>query len=354
MILSKPAVFIFFLVFCGTAVGQPEPIKVGAILILSGLGAEQGINSQRGATLATEEINAAGGFNGRPLKLIFEDEVGPNPKGAVTAYRKLTTVDKVSFILGPQWLNEVQAVDPLAVKDNVFLVIPSTCGPTLSKNTFCLWADPVQEMESFAEYIYSRQKTVVTFASTEPWESLCIESFKNRYEQLGGKVLDSLLPNENSSDVRTEALKSKAANPEAIVTCGLIHFAQYTQFLRKFDVKAQIYASELFQELINAAGPAAENIVYITPTLPDAVFSEKFAKRFSATPDIPATQAYDGIRMLAKAIAEEGNNFHGVQHFFQTFKEYKGAIGAIREKEGRAIVPTGLYTIQAGRPIRID
>lgn len=332
---------------------QSAPIKIGAILILSGLGAEQGMNSEKGARLAQEEINQAGGVRGRKLEIIFEDEVGPNPRGAVSAFHKLTTLDGVKYILGPQWLNEVQAVDPLAVKGGVFLVIPSTCGPGLSDHTFCVWADPEQEVDVYAKYIFARHKTIVAFGSSEPWETICLKRFAESYTKLGGQVIQVLAPNENQTDVKTEATRTMAARPEAIFSSGAIHFVSYRKDLVRLRVGAPFYMVELFQELINAAGPAAEGVFYITPTLPDENFKAKFRTRFNVEPDIPATQAYDAIHMLAAAIEKNGEGFDKVQHYFRNFGEYHGAIGTIRSLQGKAAVPKAIYQVRNAKSVLV-
>ena len=60
------------LLTAGLAYGA-DPIKIGSVLRLS-IGAEHGIPSQRGVEMAVDEVNKAGGINGRQVELIFEDE----------------------------------------------------------------------------------------------------------------------------------------------------------------------------------------------------------------------------------------------------------------------------------------
>lgn len=88
---------------------------------MSGEGATWGVNQQRGSLLAAEEFNAAGGINGKVVKIIFEDSPSGIARNAVSAYSKLVHGNGIKFILGPLTIDELLAVSPLSVKDHVFL-----------------------------------------------------------------------------------------------------------------------------------------------------------------------------------------------------------------------------------------
>src|SRR2546430_12818989 len=76
-----------------------DAIKVGVVTPLSGTYAPIGKQVRWGAELAVKEINAAGGVNGRPFELLFEDEEA-NPPVAVRKAEKLLQQDKVDLLTG--------------------------------------------------------------------------------------------------------------------------------------------------------------------------------------------------------------------------------------------------------------
>ena len=80
------------------AAAQSAPIKIGAILPLTGSGASYGVWMKGGAEMAAEEINAAGGINGHKLEVIYEDHAADASK-AVNAMQRLVEVEKVPFSL---------------------------------------------------------------------------------------------------------------------------------------------------------------------------------------------------------------------------------------------------------------
>jgi branched-chain amino acid transport system substrate-binding protein len=96
-----------------------EPHVIGAINPLSGTNAVQGRDMKRGEELALNEINATGGINGRPLRIIWEDTQSNADQG-IKAVRKLVEKDKVPLIIGSyssgvslptgQWTNSKKVI----------------------------------------------------------------------------------------------------------------------------------------------------------------------------------------------------------------------------------------------------
>ncbi|TLM98292.1 hypothetical protein FDZ73_23735, partial [bacterium] len=76
-----------------------EPIKIGMVLDSSGNASSLGMPERNSALLLEEKINAAGGINGRPVKLIIEDSESDESKAVLKA-KKLVEQDKVVAIVG--------------------------------------------------------------------------------------------------------------------------------------------------------------------------------------------------------------------------------------------------------------
>jgi len=82
-----------------TATTAKAPIKLGAILPLSGPSAATGQDMKDGYELAVEQINAAGGVNGANVQVIYEDDKN-DPATAVASWEKLVNSDKVEIMMG--------------------------------------------------------------------------------------------------------------------------------------------------------------------------------------------------------------------------------------------------------------
>ena len=100
-----------------------EPIKIGAVLSLTGPAAPHGENEKMGIDLAVTEINNTGGILGRPLKIIYEDDQ-TSPVQTVTSTTKLITIDKVEAIIGGTWDFLINAAAPVIREKKKILITP--------------------------------------------------------------------------------------------------------------------------------------------------------------------------------------------------------------------------------------
>ena len=112
-------------------VGAAEPFRVGVLQAMSGVGETYGTVMERAIRMAANEINAAGGVEGRDLELVVEDEKC-NARDAITAYTKLTQVDGIKVIIGTSCSGAALGVAPLAQKDKVILFSGSNTSPDLT------------------------------------------------------------------------------------------------------------------------------------------------------------------------------------------------------------------------------
>ncbi len=105
------------------AIAANEPIKIGYLPALTGPSSSTGVGINRGVQLAVEDINNAGGVNGRKLELIVRDTQS-DPTKAVNAVSELTQRQKVSMIFGPVNSGEALAATPLIARDKVPMLHP--------------------------------------------------------------------------------------------------------------------------------------------------------------------------------------------------------------------------------------
>src|SRR5215204_6534970 len=96
-----------------TTTGGGDTIKVGVYGDTSGATSSFGQSTKNGIQLAFDEINAAGGVNGKKLEMIFEDDQG-RPEQATTVVQKLVNQDKVQALLGEVASTNSLAAAPVA------------------------------------------------------------------------------------------------------------------------------------------------------------------------------------------------------------------------------------------------
>ena len=147
---------------------ETGPFRIGVMESVTGPGETYGTVAVQAKELAVEEINAAGGINGRMLELVVEDSKC-NAQDAITAFNKLTDVDGVKIILGTSCSGAMLGAAPLAEKEGVVLFSGLATNPDIANagdyifrtsmsdaqvgidtgNT--MWADGVRNLATMSE-----------------------------------------------------------------------------------------------------------------------------------------------------------------------------------------------------------
>ena len=114
----------------GPVHAQQKTVKVGMLLAMTGPGAFYGQVMSRGAQLAVDQINRAGGVGGFKLELVIEDHKSGDADAGVSGARKMLDVDKVPVIL-TSYSAPTLAIQPLAVEKKVLLLNGGGVGSSL-------------------------------------------------------------------------------------------------------------------------------------------------------------------------------------------------------------------------------
>ena len=110
---------------------EKEPFRIGVMESLTGPGETYGTVANQAKQMALDEINGAGGIDGRMLELIVEDSKC-GAADAITAYHKLTEVDNLKIILGTSCSGAMLGVAPLAEEDGVILFSGLASNPDIA------------------------------------------------------------------------------------------------------------------------------------------------------------------------------------------------------------------------------
>jgi branched-chain amino acid transport system substrate-binding protein len=126
MTLKRISIFMIISLFglamiVAPALAVEGSYKVGAVFSVTGRASFLGDPEKKTAEMIAEQINKAGGINGKKLELIVYDTEGDSTKSALLV-KKLIEQDKVCAIIGPSTSGESLAVVPLAQKYQVPLI----------------------------------------------------------------------------------------------------------------------------------------------------------------------------------------------------------------------------------------
>jgi len=340
-----------------------EPIKIGSISALTGVGTAIGEEEKRGAELGVEFVNKNGGINGRPLVLVSEDLSIDKLKNAGTVTSKLINVDKVVGIVGPQWDEPAMAILPIVEAAKLPTIGPDTTDAVetngLGKYLFSTWYDNREGIETllkFAESKGYKRGTIIRLLDGGFWK-FTSDLFADRAPSYGITIIDDInINNPLANDFRTFITKAKAKNPDFIffVTSDpgeCIFFKQ----MREQNFAVPVLATE-------AAGNSASltecpnelaNLFFSTPSQNhdgyfkfEKMFSEKYGRR----PLFPsAVSAFDAVRIMALALEQTGGQGgEPLQKALAETKDFPGAtLPIITFKEnGFMITPDDVFEMQ--------
>ncbi len=196
-----------------------SPIVIGSIDPLTGSNAIQGTDMQRGEKLAMEQINAAGGICGRPLKILWEDTES-SAKGGMAAVHKLVEINKVHVILGAyssgislptgQWTNSKKIIQISEASTSPKL---RQIGPYFFN---VMGLDEVMGTKLAEFAMESGAQTYGSIVVNNPF-GIGIEIWtKKTIEKAGKKWLVGVRYDEKKLDYRAELQRLFAKKPEAV------------------------------------------------------------------------------------------------------------------------------------------
>ncbi|MBR0487236.1 MAG: ABC transporter substrate-binding protein [Treponema sp.] len=308
------------LLVLGCSGKSEDVIKVGSIGPLSGPVAVYGVECKNGIELAVEEINAAGGVNGKMLKIVAEDDEG-NPEKSVSAYKKLTTKDGIKLVIGSLTSGCTQAITQLAQAQKVLQIAPAATAPAITDaGNFIFrtcFIDPFQGTVGgkFSYDTLGSRKAAVLYDIGNDYSVGLTDNFVATFEALGGKIVAKESYATGDKDFNAQLTKIKNANPDVVYlpdyygTVALI-----AKQLRAQGINTPIVGADGWDGMNNDnAGDEVLNGFYSNHYATDSTegavqkFVEAFQAKYNKVPNAFAALGYDSVYMLKDAIAAAGS-----------------------------------------------
>ena len=196
-----------------------EPFRIGAMDALTGVGESYGNPILQAKLLAVEEINAAGGINGRMLAIIPEDSKCA-AQDAITAYNKLTDVDGVKIILGTTCSGAMLGAAPLAEADGVIMLSASATSPDIKKAGDYIFRTAIDDnqlgVDTGNALHADGHHHLATITEATDYAEGARRTTVARFEELGGHVVAAESYSSDVTDFRTQLTKLIASQPDAI------------------------------------------------------------------------------------------------------------------------------------------
>lgn len=330
--------------------GSKEVIKVGILIPQTGNSATIGKRMTQSAVAAFQEVNDAGGVNGRKIEYTIYDTVG-DPQTGISAFKKMTEIDNIRLgIIG--FSNVVTAVAPfLNQAGNVVLLnggAPPFDATKMGDNTIHTLNGQDNEMQAGAEYAYSTigARSVGMIYADVAANDAGVRKFAAAFEKLGGKVVGFEAVKQGQPDFRSVLTRLKAADLIYLYTYGPDDGNIMKQIKELgMNVKAMGYSGIVVPETISVGAGASEGL-YATSgyfdssaTDPQTVqFIKTWKKYVDANQDTKAmtfydATLYDSAKVLVQAldkVTKDGGNVNDpatVIRAIHSIKTFPGVTG---------------------------
>jgi len=335
------------------AISAPGPIKIGYLPALTGPSSSTGVGINRGAMLAVEAINKAGGINGAPIELIVRDTQS-DPTKAVNAVAELTKREKVALIWGPLNSGEALAATPLIARDKVPMLHPCWVDELIdvAKYPMSFRQAPNNTQIGGGANFYVvdvlKLKKVAVISDTTGYGTASVKTYVPMLKAKGADVVYENHVDAANPDLKPELLRMQSAGAQVImpwsVNAGFLSRILNTRGAMGWDVpvvgqttlgsgqtKALLEKPEYWNKVYSNN---FRNCCYANGKLPDnvAAYVERLKKANVELNDTLlwwVALGWDGVNLIAETIKKTGTKADDIVAYWNKLKDWPGLYGTV-------------------------
>jgi branched-chain amino acid transport system substrate-binding protein len=345
------------------------PLVIGTVGALTGPEAHFGSESQNGAQLAVEEVNAAGGVQGRQLVIRSYDSQS-RPEEAANAMTRLVTQDRALFVVGENQSSLSLAMAPAAAQGQVPMIAPSSTNPRVTTEggpyVFRVCFTDTFQGELLARYARETLKAdrvAVLVDQKSDYAVGLAKVFGTRFGALGGKIVAEEAYAKGDTDFRSQLTRAKASRPELLFIPGYYSdVGPMARQARELGMKATLLGGDGWDSgdrLGQLGGSAVEGALYSTHFAPDnpggrvQEFIGKYRARFGHVPDALGALGYDAARVGIDALRRSGGvGGPALREQIARTRDFDGITGRITLGPDRdAVKPAIIVKLHDGKPV---
>ncbi len=298
-----------------------DSIKIGFNAPLTGFAAADGNSARVGAELAVEQVNAAGGIDGKQIELVVYDDQA-SPKESAPLAVKLTTQDNVAAGISGSYSGATRAAATIYQENGVPYISAYAVHPDITRaGNFVFRTSFVGEVQGRAGAkligeMMGHKRVVMITLNNDFGKSLA-NGFKEKASDFGIEIVNEYEYSIKDREFGAIVSKVKSDQPDAIYASGYFFTAgPLVRQLRAAGIEASVIGQEGYdsQKFIEIAGPDAEGVI-ITTSLDrdsaDAVtqdFISGFEAKAGYPSDMVAASAHTAVLVMADALSRAADD----------------------------------------------
>ena len=356
---------------CGLAVSgcgsrNKNEILLGHFASMTGAQATFGQSTDNGIRLAVDEINAAGGVDGKKIDLITYDDKS-DAREAATAVTRLVMRDGVTAVLGEVASKLSLEGAPICQQSKIPMVTPSSTNPKVTEVGDMIFRvcfiDPFQGLvcAKFARENLKAEKAAILYDQSQPYSVGLQEEFAKSFKKLGGTITTTQAYQNGEQDFGAQLTAIRGSKPDVVFIPGYYNdVGNIAVQARRLGISVPLLGGDGWEspKLAEIGGDAINGCYYSNHYSPEDPspkvqnFIQKYKKRFGSTPDSMAALGYDATQILCDAIkrAKSTSGPAIAQQLAET-KDFDGVTGKITIDEHRnAVKPGVILEMKKGQP----
>ena len=341
-----------------------DKVKIGVFMSMTGDTANFGISSTNGIKLAADEVNAAGGINGKQIELDVQDDRS-DPSEAATIVTKFVTQDGVAAILGEVASSRSIAAAPIAQNAKIPMLTPSSTNPEVTRKGDYIFRscfiDPVQgaAIAQFAAKTLGKKRAGIMVDRKNDYSTGLEKFISSTFIKLGGEMVVTQSYQAGDQDFNAQITSIKGANPDVIFVPGYYgDVALFAKQARDKGITVPLVGGDGWdaEQLYKIGGTALNGSFFSNHYSPYDTdpkvqkFVNDYKARYNSIPDALAATAYDAARIMFDAI-KRANSLDGkaIRDALAATKDFPGVTGMVTFNENRdAVKPIIMIEIKDG------
>jgi branched-chain amino acid transport system substrate-binding protein len=339
---------VFVILFgCGPS-AKSQTYLVGAIFSITGPASYLGEPERNSLEMLAGELNAKGGINGHPVKLVIYDDEGDVTKARLHASKLIN--EGVQAIIGPSLTQTSMTALDITQKDKLPLISCAAGSAITSPVQDRFWVFKTAQTDQMAvgrifQYLQKQGLTKVAILTVSTGFGVAgKEQLLAQAPQYGIEVVAQEVFGEKDTDMTPQLTKIRGTPAQTVICWGtgpapaLVAKDMKQLGLTIPLIQSHGAASKKFIELAGEAGegiimPAGKLAIY--QQLPDTdpqkavcqEYAEKYRARFKAPESGFGGYAYDAMRMLNMALAKVGSEREKIRSELENTKNFVGVSG---------------------------
>jgi len=307
-------------VLAAPAAAQQPPIRIGFHAPLTGFAASDGKSSLNGAQLAVEDINAAGGVNGRKLELVVEDDQA-KPEQAVPLANKYIG-DGLKLVVSGSYSGPTRAAAGVFQAAKIPYISAYAIHPDITRAGDYVFRTAFMgevQGKAAAKLVGDilKKKRVTLISLNNDFGQALSAGFKDVAGKFGLDIVSEYTYGMGDRQFGSIVASVKRDNPEVLYVSGyFFNGGPLVAQLRAGGVKAEIVGTEGFDtyNFISIAKDAAEGVLVTTSLDRDSKlpqmrkFIDDYEAKYKVGADMVAASTYSAIEVAAAALAKAGPN----------------------------------------------